>query len=39
MNWVYWWLNQSLDESLDYAAPVEVEASYYQSQAATPART
>lgn len=39
MNWVCWWNNQRLHESLDYATPVEVEAAYYQSQAAAPALT
>ena len=39
VNWVCWWNNQRLYESLGYATPVEVEVAYYQSQAVAPAPT
>lgn len=39
MNWVNWWNNERLHESLSYKTPIETEIAYYQSRTATPALT
>ena len=36
LNWVYWWNNHLLHESLGYATPEEIIASYNQHQVSQP---
>lgn len=32
VEWVLWWNNERLHESLDYATPVEVEEAYHENR-------